>query len=581
MMISMCVFARKNGKVLKTPFSRSTIFIEHRTFESVCTNIILIIFFSFLFFGEFHSCDANKTYAFGNDSWIVDNVHLNDPNGVWMDTSEGRQYFYDKTKQKLFYENQLLAFQKVLRRSGLFAYNEYGQKVDFSRENADNILSDLIKRGSFLYAYNDTHDIVPLFSFSFSTKFLGEFLLTDISGKPLYFPSVTYSKTLFAGSVKKVLLYDKNGHKNRDNSGEDFAMYYGDALDSGTGVDLLTFLSVESGTNKAYMLDPQKNKIYIYNRNGDQLYIEKNPFSYLFSGKSWLNAKPYAHDSLLINSDITFLNVGDQIYFLTEAGAKIFVYPSSLVSYSLPILYDNHSIPRYVVDLSELYYYDSKTGFFRYTGSYVPKYVLNKNQTLTLLTVRGENGWYDAKSWELLYTTDGKVYRKKLPEAGISPKRAVEQNNYVFAADRSRDVTVSIPKLGVDTGVLGVSGDYGIWDVSWLGNYAGWLQNSDFPGTLGDSNSVLTAHSYLFNGTPGPFVRIAELGYGDQIYLRAFGENYVYTVIDNKTTFDNDMSVLNKFGFPCLTLITCKGYDENSDSYLYRVVIRARLTEIN
>lgn len=544
--------------------------------------IFLFLAGLFIFNGICFPCEANNSYAFGNDSWIVDNIHLNDPDGVWMETEDGKQYFYGRTKQKYFYENQLFALEKVLKRPGLFAYNAYGQKVEFTKENANKIYMDLLNDRSFLYAYNDTHDMVPLISFSFSEKYLGGFLLTDINGEPLYFPSITYSKTLLAGSIKKVILYDKYGHKIRDDSGEDFAMYYGETIDDGRGVDLLTFLSVETGTNKAYMLDPQKNKIYIYNRNGDQLYIEKNPYSYLFGGRVWPDAKPYDHNSLMIDSNITYLNVGDKIYFLTEAGARIFVNPFRTFYYYLPILYDYTSTPRYAVDLSESYYYDGETRSFRYFGTQVPRYALNNDGKLTLLTVRGENGWYDPNTWGYLYTKDGiPVHRQKLPDAGISPNNTFDQSNYFSAAGSSGDITISISKLGVNSDILGVPGEYGMWDVSWLGNYVGWLSDSDFPGTLGDSNSVLTAHSYLFNGSPGPFAHIAELGYGDQINLHALGKDYVYTVIENITTSDDDLDVLNRTGFPCLTLITCKGYDESSDSYLYRVVIKARLTEID
>ena len=173
------------------------------------------------------------------------------------------------------------------------------------------------------------------------------------------------------------------------------------------------------------------------------------------------------------------------------------------------------------------------------------------------------------------------MHRAKLPAAGISPKAASAHYYYSFATDRTKDITITIPKLGLDCGILGVPGEYGMWDVSWLGYYAGWLQDSDFPGNLDNSNAVITAHSFLFNGEPGPFAHIAELSYGDQIRVHAFGENYIYTVVDNVTTFEDDMSVMKKPGFPCLTLITCKGYDEASDRYLYRVVVHSRLTEIN
>jgi len=44
---------------------------------------------------------------------------------------------------------------------------------------------------------------------------------------------------------------------------------------------------------------------------------------------------------------------------------------------------------------------------------------------------------------------------------------------------------------------------------------------------------------------------------------------------------DNTSSVFEHEDYPWLTLITCKGYDEENDTYNWRVVVRAVQTRID
>jgi uncharacterized repeat protein (TIGR01451 family) len=66
------------------------------------------------------------------------------------------------------------------------------------------------------------------------------------------------------------------------------------------------------------------------------------------------------------------------------------------------------------------------------------------------------------------------------------------------------DVMLEIPSLRVNIPIVGVPKKNGTWNVSWLGNQAGWLEGSAFPSWNG--NSLLTGHVYLASGLPGPFV---------------------------------------------------------------------------
>ncbi|HEX2989470.1 MAG TPA: sortase, partial [Anaerolineales bacterium] len=108
---------------------------------------------------------------------------------------------------------------------------------------------------------------------------------------------------------------------------------------------------------------------------------------------------------------------------------------------------------------------------------------------------------------------------------------------------------------------------------------AGWLEGSAFPSWNG--NSVLTSHVYLANGLPGPFVNLNKLAYGDRVIVHAFGQAYTFAVQTNTVVEPSDPSVMKHEDKPVLTLVTCKDYDEKTNSYLKRVVVRAVLVSVD
>ena len=118
----------------------------------------------------------------------------------------------------------------------------------------------------------------------------------------------------------------------------------------------------------------------------------------------------------------------------------------------------------------------------------------------------------------------------------------------------------------------------GEWDLTWLGNQAGYLDGTAYPTHAG--NSVITGHVYLADGSPGPFVNLHSLRYGDSIIIHLDGQSYIYqvrsdTVIspDNNSTFKHEV-------YPWLTLVTCKDYDAASGTYAHRVTVQAVLIKI-
>jgi len=95
-------------------------------------------------------------------------------------------------------------------------------------------------------------------------------------------------------------------------------------------------------------------------------------------------------------------------------------------------------------------------------------------------------------------------------------------------------------------------------------------------------NSVLTAHVYDANGKAGPFVNLGSLRWGDKVIVHAWGQEYVYEVRTVKWWLKpGDTSLVTRHEeYPWLTLVTCKSYDAESDSYRYRVAVRAVQVEV-
>jgi large repetitive protein len=117
------------------------------------------------------------------------------------------------------------------------------------------------------------------------------------------------------------------------------------------------------------------------------------------------------------------------------------------------------------------------------------------------------------------------------------------------------------------------------WDVTWLGNKLGYLEETAFPTWKG--NSVITGHVYDANGKPGPFENLHLMKYSDAVIIEAFGQKNIYEVREVLTIEPTDIkeALLHK-DQPWITLMTCQGYDEKDKSYTSRVLVRAVLMKV-
>ncbi|WKZ49508.1 MAG: sortase [Anaerolineales bacterium] len=167
-----------------------------------------------------------------------------------------------------------------------------------------------------------------------------------------------------------------------------------------------------------------------------------------------------------------------------------------------------------------------------------------------------------------------------IPNTGFAPNvrtdlSSVPLESYNLLAG---NIWFEIPSLGVKSSIVGVPYRNGEWNVAWLGKQAGWLEGSAFP--TWDGNSVITGHVYLSNGLPGPFVNLSKLKYGDRIIVHANGQKYTYEIRTNKVVSPTDSTVFKHEEYSWLTFITCKEYDEKTNTYRKRVVVRAVLVKV-
>jgi LPXTG-site transpeptidase (sortase) family protein len=168
---------------------------------------------------------------------------------------------------------------------------------------------------------------------------------------------------------------------------------------------------------------------------------------------------------------------------------------------------------------------------------------------------------------------------KHLPSTGFAPNVVTDTSNLLPETYvETGGVSIEIPTLNLDIPVVGVPYRNGEWNLSWLGNQAGWLEGSAFPSWNG--NSVLTGHVYLSSGRPGPFVNLYQLKYGDKIIIRAYGRKYVFAVQTNTVVEPDDAAAMKHEEKSWLTLVTCKDYDEKTGTYRNRVVVRAVLVRV-
>ena len=165
-----------------------------------------------------------------------------------------------------------------------------------------------------------------------------------------------------------------------------------------------------------------------------------------------------------------------------------------------------------------------------------------------------------------------------IPLTGFAPNIETKLDTADRPLYTNMGLMLDIPVLKVNAPIAGVEFRNGYWNVDWLQDQAGWLDGTAYPTWNG--NSVLMGHAINADGKPGIFSKLKALGVGEYIFVYNSGYRYVYKVVSNQPVKPNDIRVLKHEEKAYLTLITCDKYDIKSATYLYRIVVRAVLVDV-
>ena len=175
----------------------------------------------------------------------------------------------------------------------------------------------------------------------------------------------------------------------------------------------------------------------------------------------------------------------------------------------------------------------------------------------------------------------GSSKAKTLPDTGFAqgqltnlPKQPSAKNYAAYAG-----LSLEIPSLKLKTSLVGVPATTAGWDVTWLGDSAGWLNGSAFPTWSG--NSVITGHVWDANNQPGIFLNLKQLKYDDQIKIHAWGQIYTYAVRETRAVAPGSVDdVLRHEDSAWLTLVTCEDFNPRTTQYASRRLVRAILVSV-
>jgi len=168
-----------------------------------------------------------------------------------------------------------------------------------------------------------------------------------------------------------------------------------------------------------------------------------------------------------------------------------------------------------------------------------------------------------------------------LPSTGFAVGRITRiPEQPASRAYASTDLMLDIPPLDLSMPIVGVPQSGDSWDVTWLGNNAGWLNGSAFPTWSG--NTVITAHVWDAWNQPGPFAQLKTLKYGDQFHIHAWGLTHIYEVRENRVFWARTAAtdVFRHEEHDWVTLLTCETYNPFNGEYFFRRVVRAVLISV-
>lgn len=153
-------------------------------------------------------------------------------------------------------------------------------------------------------------------------------------------------------------------------------------------------------------------------------------------------------------------------------------------------------------------------------------------------------------------------------------------SSFSSRALRTSPVTqIEIPALNIDSEVYLVPFKKGQWDISYIGNDAGWLETTSLPDQGG--NTVIVGHVQMPGKIAGLFAQIDRLARGAKIEVAMEDEVFTYRVVNKLLVKASNTSIVGETDRSTLTLITCyrPSWDVSSHTYLMRIAVIAELEE--
>lgn len=134
-----------------------------------------------------------------------------------------------------------------------------------------------------------------------------------------------------------------------------------------------------------------------------------------------------------------------------------------------------------------------------------------------------------------------------------------------------------IPKLDLDAPIVVSPIKDQTWQVDHLGQAIGHLEGTARPGS--NSNVVLAGHVTLAEGVYGPFAGLGQLKEGDLLVIYEGDQKFTYKVDGYQIVERTAIDVTYPSQSGQVTLITCNNWNEETNRYEQRLVVKGHLTD--
>ena len=167
---------------------------------------------------------------------------------------------------------------------------------------------------------------------------------------------------------------------------------------------------------------------------------------------------------------------------------------------------------------------------------------------------------------------DGEVAQANRPSSYSLTRRDVLPTPTPDASAPAR--FIAFPGAAMSAPIIPAGRVQGTWETRHLGDSVGHLVGTSWLDDPG-GNIVLAGHVESQTGAPGPFAHLFRAKIGDLVVIREGLREERFRVSIIQQVGPSDVSWLAQDGRLRLTLITCTDWDNQSQTYLGRLVVVA------